>query len=311
MRSSTSTAASSESGIAAQAIVAERRLNRNRNTTAITISPPSSSDSRTLPVAVAMKLAGRNRSRCSTMPSLRQHRRELGERGLRPRASPRPCCCRTARRDSTIRRRAAVDRRAADRRLGRHRRRRPRSRARCWRRRALTSTVRPISAALGDWPSAAQHDPLVGGVDEARAAHAGGAPGRGQHVVDAEPVADQPLGVDLDLDRALSPPKIATSATPGTREQARPHRHCAASRSAIGERAAEVRPITSTVLVDEVSGVRPGGAAPRQRPPPRSPAARPRPAGRGRCRSRGRSTRSAPTGPGSRSSAGCARRARR
>lgn len=62
-------AASSESGIAVQAIAAVHRSNRNRNRITMTSAPPISSECRTLLVAVMMKFAGRNRSDWSVIPS--------------------------------------------------------------------------------------------------------------------------------------------------------------------------------------------------------------------------------------------------
>ena len=60
----TTTAASSDNGMAASEMAAVRRLNRNKPSTITTSAPPINSEFRTLPVAVAMKLAGRNRSAC-------------------------------------------------------------------------------------------------------------------------------------------------------------------------------------------------------------------------------------------------------
>ena len=65
---STMTAASNDRGMARHEIAAVRMSKRNRNSTTMTKTPPSSSASRTLRVATSMKVAGRNSVASSSMP---------------------------------------------------------------------------------------------------------------------------------------------------------------------------------------------------------------------------------------------------
>ena len=82
------------------------------------------------------------------------------------------------------------------------------------------------------------------------------------HVIERQVVADQLVGMDLDLDRAHVAAEHRDVGDARHGEQARRTVQSATVRNSISERVREVRPATSTRLVDDVSGVIIGGSTP-------------------------------------------------
>ena len=196
-KSSTITADSSEVGMAVVQMNAVRVLNRNRNSTTITSVDPTIRSRWTFSTAVSMKLAGRNSLGWSSTFSASQQRLELRQRLLQIQRHRARIGTELAL-DHEEHAGHAVDGRSAD---GRRRRLDHLGHIAQAQRLALAIGEQRARQLLGGAGLAldVDEDVLVGRLDETRRAHAARLARGFDQVLDAEPVAQELVGIGLDL----------------------------------------------------------------------------------------------------------------
>ena len=194
------TAVSSERGIAVSEMNAVRASRRKSTSTTTTSAPPSPSAARTLSSEDSMKLAGPVQARVDRHALAREQRRELGERRLEGARHVHRVGAPLAR-EREQHAGPALHQRVAE--LGRGRLHHVGHVGEAQRRalpdgdHRLAERLRRRRLAVGG-----ERDPLVRGLDEARAAHRDRLARRRHHVAEREAVRDQRLGMHLDLELA-------------------------------------------------------------------------------------------------------------
>ncbi len=258
--SSTATAPRSETGIATALMIAARALKRNTNRTTSTSSAPASTSDRTLPTAVSMKFAGRKSRGWASICTPSSAGRSSSSACSTPRVTgtmlaPYWAC--------TIRNTPGVPFTAAALIDGAGAM-------------ATVATSPSVSVTPSFWTSgrcamsagatacasvaistrwfAFSMNPAPSRTEAPRAA--------ASTSCSASPCRTSFRGSTWICHWRTSPPKTFTSATPGTESRCGLRVVSTNVRMSISERVAEVRPMPSVVLVEEVSGVIVGVATP-------------------------------------------------